>query len=316
MAGRELPWVLGSKVTRGQPQNQAMAPLYAPSCSVPGCSHPRTNPNLSKPQQGWASKLPSPGAKAGGARDPSPRPDSPRPVLLVVLSVTATLRAKTLGCQRFLVPLQLLPLQLPDGRADAAPLGQVQRCLQLGVTGQGSAPAPATVAPWLSPGTALRRAAAGCPRAIQWGRLSGEAHAHGTRCPALPGPAGSMHDPPTTTPRSGMLGSAMVRGWHADTETSRHVRGKETRTHGMSAHRWSVQPPRVGSLQSCPPMPPAQGQALLPTPAPPAAEGDSRVCSPPSPMALRRCWLGGYQHHTDEGSPPASHAALTTLTQC
>lgn len=80
-----------------------------------------------------------------------------------------------------------------------------------------------------------------------------------------------------------MLGSAMARGCHADTETTRHVRGKETRAHGMNAHRWSVQPPRVGSLQPCPPMPPAQGQALLPTPAPPAAEGDSRVCSPPAP---------------------------------
>lgn len=92
-------------------------------------------------------KVTIPWGRGGGEQDPHPTPDSPRPVLLVVLPVAAALGAEALGCQRLLVPLQLLPLQLPDSRADAAPLSQVQRCLQLGATGSDSAPAPATAAP-------------------------------------------------------------------------------------------------------------------------------------------------------------------------
>lgn len=129
-----------------------------------------------KPVQATAGpgiKASVPCSSGGGVkRVPSPLPDSPRPVLLVVLLVAAALWAEALGCQCLLVPLQLLPLQLPDGRADPAPLGQVCCCLQLGVTGQGSAAAPATASPWLGRGAALGQAA--------------YARYNGTVCPAGP----------------------------------------------------------------------------------------------------------------------------------
>lgn len=44
----------------------------------------------------------------------SSQQDSLWPILLVVLSVAAAFWAEALGCQCLLVPLQLLPLQLPD----------------------------------------------------------------------------------------------------------------------------------------------------------------------------------------------------------
>lgn len=57
----------------------------------------------------------------------SPLCHSLQPVLLVVLP----LGAETLRCQSPLFPLQLLPLQLPDGRADPPPLSQICCDLQL-----------------------------------------------------------------------------------------------------------------------------------------------------------------------------------------
>lgn len=59
-------------------------------------------------------------------------PHSPQPVLLVLLSVAATFRSEALGCQRPFILFQLLPPQLPNGRADLAPFSKVQRGLQLG----------------------------------------------------------------------------------------------------------------------------------------------------------------------------------------
>lgn len=50
-----------------------------------------------------------------------------QPVLLVILPLST----EALGCQGLLLSLQLLPLQLPDGRADAPPLCQIRCNLQL-----------------------------------------------------------------------------------------------------------------------------------------------------------------------------------------
>ena len=197
----------------GSLEIQPVGPARVPSCPALGCSHPPTQICLSN--SGGIKVTTPPGAEAGGEWDPGPMLDSPWPVLLVVLSVAATFWAEALGCQRLLVPLQLLSLQFPDGRADASPLGQVQRCLQLGVTGQGSAPAlatRATVALQLGPSAArpglptlhtMGPSVWQGPRA--WRTLPSTACPHGEQAQPPRGQvAGSSHD------KEGLL------WWHQD----------------------------------------------------------------------------------------------------
>lgn len=186
----ELSWAL-AKSPCGQLADPGNGPHQAPSCSVPGCSHPHVHSNLSQPRWGQVLQPPSPRAEAGN--DPSSQQDSLRPVLLVVLSVAAAFWAEALGCQRLLIPLQLLPLQLPDSRADAAPLSQVQCGLQL------CAQDRAQHCLWplslrLSPGAALCHTTTSCPRSGQRRCLCGT-HMPSACCSALPGPVGRGQAP-------------------------------------------------------------------------------------------------------------------------
>ena len=91
------------------------------------CAHPDG-------QQTPGSGLPSPGTFGPTCVCPTPcHRHSLQPVLLVVLPLST----EALGCQGLLLAFQLLPLQLPDGRADAPPLCQIRRDLQLRTGGGG-----------------------------------------------------------------------------------------------------------------------------------------------------------------------------------
>lgn len=102
----------------------------------------------------------------------------------------------------------------------------------------------------------------------------------------------------------------MRSGCHRGTETFRSGKGRETRACGRNAHHWwSMQPPTVRSRQPHPPpMPPAQGQALLPMAAPPV-EAEGTAGSVPLPPQQAAAWEGP-SSPPRKGPPCSSPPAL------